>query len=205
MKKLTRSIPVFLFEMTCIFNFNEKKEKHFETFTILESSHVLSDPTGCKRMVWEVMILSLYSKKLSFMWLLLQWAHWLTACCLDLWASGKKAGGRLGDKSKTDWGRTDDLPRTVLKGHVHRRHHVLEWWLKWVCLIYQVPIAHVREHEIWFNSQCVLKQTLKISNTHEIMDRNGAADIGCNVLYREQNLVPYAINYCSQGLLMLGY
>lgn len=48
-----------------------------------------------------------------------------------------------------------------------------------------------------------LEQTLKISNAHDIMDDNRAADTGCNVLYRKQNLVPYVINYCSQGLLIV--
>lgn len=103
-------------------------------------------------MVWEVMILSLRSKKLSFMWLLLQWAHWLTACCLDLWAAGKKATGRLGDKSKTDWGRTDDLPRTMLEGHMFIASTTslncglngCAWYIRFSLLR--------REHEIWIKS-----------------------------------------------------
>lgn len=127
MKNLTIPLPQFFLEI-CLLSL----ETHLNiinctpkcSYNIRETTFSVVTSQGqflnCKRMVWEVMILSLYSRKLSFMSLLLHWPHWLTACHLNLWAAGKKAGGRLGDKSKTYWGRTDDIPRTVLRGHMFR-------------------------------------------------------------------------------------
>lgn len=117
--KLTRSLPQFHIEILCLLNL------HYETlWTVSPVSFIIFEiflcmwPLGYKRMLWEIMILSLYSMKLSFMWRLRQWPEQLTAFCLDVWPAGKMAGGRLRDKSKTDWGRTDNLPRTLLRGHV---------------------------------------------------------------------------------------
>lgn len=124
-----------------MFNKFRNPLKHYKlhpqvSVIILESSHFLYVTTqghflDRKRMVWEVMFLSLFYRKHSFRWLLLQWPHWLTACHLDLWAAGKKAGGRLEDKSKTDWGRTDDLPRTMLRGHMFTDGTMSLNWFTW--------------------------------------------------------------------------
>lgn len=168
---------------------------------ILESSHFLYVTTqghflDRKRMVWEVMFLSLFYRKHSFRWLLLQWPHWLTACHLDLWAAGKKAGGRLEDKSKTDWGRTDDLPRTMLRGTCSQTAPC-----PWIGLLdISGSCCSGREHEIWFTSQ-----TLKISNRHEI---NAVFSTWNKTLYLMQLItVPKAYSYLvtKVGLMELSH
>lgn len=153
-------------------------------------------------MVWEVMILSLYSKKLSFMSLLLHWPHWLNACCRDLWAAGKKAGGRLGDKSKTYWGRTDDIPRTVLRGHMFRDGTTsLEPPLN---LIYQVHIAHWKNIIIWFTSQFIWNKHSKYQIHMILWTITGLLILQCSLQETKLRAL-CVINYCSQVLLILGY
>lgn len=70
--------------------------------------------------------------------------------------------------------------------------------------IYQVSIVQAKENMGYALHLGILEQTLKILNMHKIININKTADIGCYVFYREQNLVPYAINYCFQGLLIPG-